>query len=132
MLIPEGGLLLPRAGRCTLSRLHGLRRRSAGAPNHLLASPAAAAADCRDAFYSCDTTRATGYSGTATFVRTSLALPFAAWEGFTGHAPPHGNGNGGGGGAGGESVPAHGWDPRAGWGRGRAGAAAPLGQQASL
>ena len=41
----------------------------------------------RDSFFCCDTTRATGYSGTATYVRSGVALPFAAEEGFTGCAP---------------------------------------------
>lgn len=47
---------------------------------------AAAAAPCRDCFFSCDTTHATGYSGTATYVRSGVALPFAAEDGFTGCA----------------------------------------------
>lgn len=40
---------------------------------------------CRDAFFSCSQS-ATGYSGTATYVRTAVALPFASEEGFTGCA----------------------------------------------
>ncbi|KAI7840910.1 hypothetical protein COHA_005342 [Chlorella ohadii] len=40
-----------------------------------------------DSFFCCDTSRATGYSGTATYVRSGVALPFAAEEGFTGCAP---------------------------------------------
>ncbi|EFN53799.1 hypothetical protein CHLNCDRAFT_136485 [Chlorella variabilis] len=38
-----------------------------------------------DAFFSCSQS-ATGYSGTATYVRTAVALPFASEEGFTGCA----------------------------------------------
>jgi hypothetical protein len=41
---------------------------------------------CRDSFFSCAQTDR-GYSGTATYVRTATALPFAAEEGFTGCAP---------------------------------------------
>ena len=37
---------------------------------------------CRDSFFCCAQS-SKGYSGTATFVRTATALPFAAEEGFT-------------------------------------------------
>jgi hypothetical protein len=46
--------------------------------------PFEASCSCRDAFLSCDCQSRTGYSGTATYVRTDVALPFAAEEGFTG------------------------------------------------
>ncbi|KAL4435452.1 hypothetical protein ABPG77_006214 [Micractinium sp. CCAP 211/92] len=45
-----------------------------------------ACVDGWDSFFCCDTTSATGYSGTATYCRTEAALPFAAEEGFTGCA----------------------------------------------
>ena len=38
---------------------------------------------CRDSFFSC-THGKSGYSGTATFCRSSVTLPIAAEEGVTG------------------------------------------------
>lgn len=41
-----------------------------------------------ESFFSCDTTKDRGYSGTATFCRADVCMPFAAEEGFSGCAPP--------------------------------------------
>lgn len=50
----------------------------------------------RDSFFACDRSPASrGYSGVATFVRSSLALPHAAEEGFSGLCAPAGGGGGG-------------------------------------
>lgn len=55
-----------------------------------------ACVDGWDSFFTCDTTSSTGYSGTATYCRTHLTLPFASEEGFTGCAAlaAAGQGNG--------------------------------------